>query len=292
MLGHIRGEIRFREPLAFRTALRCGGPAELFVIPQDLDDVRRALDYAGRERLPIAVLGGGTHVLVGDRGHHGMVLKLDGGFSRMEFRGPSVTVGAGASLAELVREAAVRGLTGVECLAGIPGTVGGALATGAGCGDGAIGELVETVYFVNQEGVLGDFTAAPPTLRFADFQRPAGSIILAARLALRRAAAPAVAAEVRERVRQAKALQPRAYPSAGYVFGDPSGDTAARLLAAAGLKGRRLGDVEISTKHPNFVVNRGTSRAADVLALMEFATERVFEKTGVRLEPSLSILGD
>jgi UDP-N-acetylmuramate dehydrogenase len=291
MLGHIRGEIRFKEPLAFRTVLRCGGPADLFVIPQDLDDVRRALEYAQRERLPVAVLGGGSHVLAADRGHRGMVLKLDGGFSRMEFQGASVTAGAGANLAELVREAVARGLTGMEYLAGIPGTVGGALATEAGSDGRTIGDLVEAVYFVTPDGVLGEFSGAPPAHRFADFQRPPGAIFLAARLGLRRAPAPTVAAEVRQRVRQAKALQPRAYPTAGFVFDDPQGDSAARLLTAAGLKGRRLGEVEISTKHPNFVVNRGTSRSADVLALMELAAERVYEKAGVRLEPSLSILG-
>ena len=168
MLGEIRGEVRFKEPLAFHTSLRCGGAADIFVLPQDVDDVRKALMFADKETLPVAVLGGGNNVLVRDRGFRGMVIKLEGCLGRMEFHGEEVTTGCGAGLSTVIREAAALGLGGVECLVGIPATIGGALAMNAGTPDGSIGDFVSAVYFHRRA------EAGPGLLRLPDVQLPAG----------------------------------------------------------------------------------------------------------------------
>ena len=143
MLGEIRGEVRFKEPLRFHTSLRIGGPADIFVVPQDVDDIRHALMYAEREQLPVAVVGGGNNLLVRDRGIRGVVLKLEGCLGRAEFHGEEAIAGAGVSLSALIREAAALNLGGLECLVGIQATIGGALAMNEGTPDGWIGDFVE-----------------------------------------------------------------------------------------------------------------------------------------------------
>src|SRR5436309_12328369 len=138
MLGEIRGEVRFKEPLSFHTSLRIGGSSDIFVVPQDVDDIRHALLFAEREQLPVVVIGGGNNLLVRDRGVRGVVLKLEGCLGRSEFNGEEAVAGAGASLSALIREGAALNLGGLECLVGIPATIGGALAMYAGTPDGCI----------------------------------------------------------------------------------------------------------------------------------------------------------
>ncbi|MGH7277303.1 MAG: FAD-binding protein, partial [Candidatus Rokuibacteriota bacterium] len=120
MLGEIRGEVRFKEPLSFHTSLRIGGSADIFIVPQDTDDIRHALKFAEREQLPVAVIGGGNNLLVKDRGIRGVVLKLEGCLGRAEFHGEEALAGAGVGLSALIREAAALNLGGIECLIGIP----------------------------------------------------------------------------------------------------------------------------------------------------------------------------
>ena len=292
MLGEIRGEVRFKEPLAFHTSLRCGGPADIFVLPQDVDDVRKALMFADKETLPVAVLGGGNNVLVRDRGFRGMVIKLEGCLGRMEFHGEEVTTGCGAGLSTLIREAAALGLGGVECLVGIPATIGGALAMNAGTPDGSIGDFVSAVYFLHPDGTIGELKPAPGSFAYRTFNFPPGAILLGARFTLHRKPQKEILAEIKARLKQKKATQPLALASAGCVWKNPDSDYAGRLLEKAGLKGKRVGGAEISAKHANFIVNRGGATSADIVALMELAFERVYAQTGIRLVPEIRIFGD
>src|SRR5437899_5700210 len=280
MLGEIRGEVRFKEPLAFHTSLRIGGSADIFVLPQDVDDVRKALMFADKEKLPVHVLGGGNNVLVKDRGIRGMVVKLEGCLGRMEFHGEEVTIGGGAGLSTMIREAAALGLGGLECLVGIPATIGGALAMNAGGPDGAIGDFVSAVYFLHSDGTIGELKPAPGAFSYRSLNFPTGAILLGARLALHRKPQKEILAEVKARLKQKKATQPLALAAAGMIWKNPGADQAGRLLEKAGLRGKRVGAAEISAKHANFVVNRGGATARDTLALVDLAIERV-SATGV-----------
>jgi UDP-N-acetylmuramate dehydrogenase len=291
MLGHIRGEVRFREPLSFHTSLRCGGPADILVVPVDLDDLRRALGYADREGLPVAVLGGGNSVLAGGAGFRGVAIKLEGAFARTEFHGDEVTAGAGVALPGLVREATARGLGGLECVAGVPGTLGGALATNAGGPESRIGDRVASVYFVGADGMIGEFRPAVSTFPYAAWVPPAGSVFVAARLSLCRRPAEAVREDVRRWVRRRGTCQPRGLASAGFIWKDPAGHSADALIRAAGLRGKRVGNAEVPAKHGNLIVSRGELAAGDVVALMDMTARRVFDRTGVRLERRIPILG-
>ena len=174
MLGEIRGEVRFKEPLSFHTSLRIGGPADFFIVPQDVEDIRLALAFADKEQLAVEVVGGGNNLLVRDRGIRGVVLKLEGCLGRAEFHGEEAVAGAGVSLSALIREAAALNLGGMECLVGIPATIGGAVAMNAGTPDGWIGDFVSAVYFLHADGTLGEFKPGPGAFGYRMFAAPPG----------------------------------------------------------------------------------------------------------------------
>jgi len=292
MLGEIRGEVRFKEPLSFHTSLRIGGAADIFVVPQDVDDIRHALMFAEREQLPVGVIGGGNNLLVKDRGVRGVVLKLEGCLGRAEFHGEETIAGAGVSLSALIREAAALNLGGVECLVGIPATIGGALAMNAGTPDGWIGDFVSAIYFLHPDGSLGEFKPGAGAFSYRTFHAPKGAVLIGCRLQLHRRPYAEIQKDIRARLKHKKTTQPLALASAGCVWKNPPNDVATRMLEKCGLKGKRFNSAEISSKHANFVVNRGGATAADVLALMDLARERVRAQFGVTLEPEMRVIGE
>src|SRR5256884_49868 len=268
MLGEIRGEVRFKEPLSFHTSLRIGGTADIFVVPQDVDDIRHALMFAEREQLPVAVIGGGNNLLVKDRGLRGVVLRLEGCLGRAEFHGEEAIAGAGVSLSALIREAAALNLGGIECLVGIPATIGGALAMNAGTADGWIGDFVSAVYYLHPDGSLGEFKPAPGAFTYRNFNAPPGAVLIGCRLRLHRRPLAEIQKETKQRLKLKKSTQPLALASAGCVWKNPAGDVAARMIEKCGLKGKRGNGAEISSKHPNFIVNRGGGGAARLPAAL------------------------
>jgi UDP-N-acetylmuramate dehydrogenase len=292
MLGEIRGEVRFKEPLSFHTSLRIGGPADIFVVPQDVEDIRLALSFAEREQLPVEVIGGGNNLLVSDRGFRGVVLRLEGCLGRAEFHGEEAVAGAGVSLSALIREAAALHLGGIECLVGIPATIGGAIAMNAGTPDGWIGDFVSAVYFLHPDGTMGEFKPGAGSFSYRVFQAPPGAVLIGARLELHRRPQVEIQKDIKMRLKKKKASQPLALASAGCVWKNPQGDVAGRMIEKVGLKGKRLNGAEISAKHANFIVNRGGARAADIKALMDMTRERVRTQWNVQLEPEIRMLGE
>ncbi len=292
MLGEIRGEVRFKEPLSFHTSLRIGGPADIFVVPQDVDDIRLALSFAEREQLPIEVIGGGNNLLASDRGFRGVVLKLDGCLGRADFHGEEAVAGAGVSLSALIREAAVLNLGGIECLVGIPATIGGAVAMNAGTPDGWIGDFVSAVYFLHPDGTLGEFKPRAGSFSYGVFAPPPGAVLIGARLGLHRRPCAEIQKDVKQRLKVKKATQPLALASAGCVWKNPPGQVASRLVEKVGLKGKRMNGAEVSAKHANFIVNRGGATGADIKALMDLTRERVHHQFGISLEHEIRMLGE
>jgi UDP-N-acetylmuramate dehydrogenase len=291
MLGRIVGAVRFKEALSFHTSMHIGGPAEFFIEPQDLDDVRYALAFADQEGLPVTVIGGGNNLLMADRGFPGVVLKLQGIFARTQFHGVEAVVGAGVSLGAFIREAAARGLGGLECFAGIPGTLGGALAMNVEVGESALIERCAQIYFLHPDGTLGDIRTAVG-VSAADYTFPAGSLIIGCRIPLSRRPSAHIHKTIHQRLKLKKAAEPLALASLGYVWRNPNGgESAAQLIARVGLRGKRVNTVEISAKCANFIVNRGGATASDVLALMEMTHERVAAHTGVTLETEIRTSG-
>jgi UDP-N-acetylmuramate dehydrogenase len=195
-------------------------------------------------------------------------------------------------LAALIRHAAAHELGGIEPLVGIPATLGGAVATSAGTADGWIGDYVSVVYYLYPDGSFGEFKPAtmPPTARHLDI--PAGTVVVGCRVRFQRRPAREIQREVATRLKQKNIAQPLALASAGAIWKDPPGLTAARVIEKSALRGKRVGSAEISAKHPNYIINRGGAKAADILALMDLTRERVRAQFHVTLEEDIRILGE
>lgn len=292
MLGGIRGEVRFKESLSFHTSLRIGGPADFFIVPLDVEDVRRAVAFAEQEGLPVLVLGAGTNFLVKDRGVRGVVVRLGGCLERVEFRGEEVVAGGAVRLWPLIRAAAARSLGGLEGMVGIPASLGGAIATGAGTEHGTIFDVVSVAYVLHPDGTVGEVKFRPHSVADHNVQMPAEAIVLGARLALQRRPLRQIQRDLKHRVKARKAATPLALASAGYVWEDPPGLSASSLIRQAGLARKRFGAVEISGKDPSFLINRGEATAAGMLEVMGLIRVRVQERLGVTLNPRIRIIGE
>jgi len=280
-------------PLARHTYLRIGGPAQYFATPRDLVELERLMLWARAASMPMRIIGGGSNLLVADEGVSGLVVSLRRACGGMQFNGTRVTVGAAVMLPALARAAAERDLGGLEFAVGIPGSVGGALQTNAGIGDGrCIGPLVQEVEVFGGRGFQ---TLSRYEVRFEYRQsslRGAGVMVVGATLNLEPRPAADVQAEMRRLLDARAASQPTAEPNAGSMFRNPEGDYAGRLIEAADCKGLASGGVRVSEQHANFFVHDGSGRARDVIALMSEVQRRVLESSGVWLMPEIVWWGD
>ena len=279
-----RGALRSEAALAPMTTWRIGGPAELLATPLDRGDLELAIQWAGDAGVPWRVMGNGSNLLVRDEGVRGLVVRIRRCLDQLAFDGNRVRVGAGNSFPAVARSAAARGLAGIEFGAGIPGTVGGAIVMNAGWHEFEIGNVVLCVDFLEANGTIAgyrrnDCEFAYRTSRFRG--RP--GVVLETTLELEPGDSAKIGARLEHYATSRKTNQPTELPSCGSVFLKPPGDFAGRLIEAAGLKGLRVGDVEVSPKHANFFVNHGEGTAADVLALVERVEYEVEQQFGIRL---------
>ena len=279
-----RGELRPESPLAPYTTWRIGGPAELLATPADRTDLVLAVEWAVVRGLPWRVLGNGSNLLVRDEGVRGLVLRVRKALEEIEVEDPRLVVGAGAMFPAVAHRAAALGLAGIEFGAGIPGTIGGAIVMNAGWHEFEIGKVVLAVEFLEANGVVHRHPRAGCGFgyRRSHFHGHPG-VVLAATLILERDEQAAIEARMERFAASRKANQPTESPSCGSVFLKPERDFAGRLIEEAGLKGLRVGDIQVSPKHANFFVNLGSGTAADALALVERVEEEVQRRFGVQL---------
>lgn len=278
-----RGELLAERPLADLTTWRIGGAAEWLVTPADREDLLTVLAWADHSGTPRRILGNGSNLLVDDAGVRGLVIRTRKVLEALEIDGSRVTAGAGISFPALARRTAAAGLAGLEFAAGIPGTFGGALVMNAGWHEHEVGHLVESVRCF-EDGEVRDVAGTECQFGYRTSRfRGGDAVILSAALVLERGQAEEIGALLERFAASRKLNQPTEWPSCGSVFLKPPGDFAGRLIEAAGLKGLRVGDVEVSTKHANFFVNRGGAASADVLALVQIVENRVRERFGVEL---------
>ncbi len=285
------GRLRLGEPLARHSSWRIGGPAERFYLPGTAADLVSFLREFGRS--PITWLGLGSNVLLRDGGLRGTVICLAHGLDQMELDAAGeLVVEAGVSAVKLAHFAAKNGLAGVEFLAGIPGTVGGCLAMNAGAHGGETWPLVEWVELLHPNGERERRPASAFRIGYRSVQGQGDACFLRAGLRLPAGEPEQLRMQLRAWQNQRAATQPLSWPSCGSVFRNPPGDHAARLIEAAGLKGRRIGDAEISTQHANFILNRGQARSREVEALVMEIQETVRQRFGIVLQPEMRVLGE
>lgn len=289
-LSGIRGEVTFDEPLAALTSLCIGGPADALVSPEDVHDVCWVVRQAQAARIPIMVLGG-TNLLVQDGGIRGIVLSL-ANLAAIEIEEDRLVFAeAGARMPVLLGFAVHHGLSGLEWAAGIPGTVGGAVVMNAGTKLGEMRDCLDTIQMVDLEGRLATHDAASVGFAYRSVSLPEG-IVVGAWLRLTPASRETIDSRTKSYLQYRKQSQPLSQPNAGSVFKNPQGTTAGRLIEEAGLKGCRVGDAQVSTKHANFIVNLGQARSADVLQLIETIQREVSQQTGVTLELEWKVVGE
>lgn len=289
----LRGELLRDVPMARFTSWRVGGPADELYRPVDVADLGHYL-AALPDRAPDPVwVGLGSNLLVRDGGIRGSVVCLSKSLQGIRRVAPDrLRVEAGATCARVARRGAKEGLAGGEFLAGIPGTLGGALAMNAGAFGGQTWDLVRAVEVINRNGRRE--TRRPPAYRIAyrEVVGPPREWFTAAELQLLPGESGQIRDGMRKVLRQRRASQPLDMPSAGSVFRNPPGDYAARLIEQCGLKGTRRGDAVVSGRHANFIVNLGSATARDIEALIGHVAAVVLEATGVLLQPEVHIVGE
>ena len=301
---NFRGEAMLEEPMSGHTSLKIGGPAEIVVFPEDPLSLKNVLFAASEEMIPVFILGGGTNLLVGDKGVKGL------GISLREFRNIELVRGSDDRNAVLFAEAGVpvslllnytgrNGYSGIEPLAGIPGTLGGAVYTNAGSFGTEIKDVIVSVAVMNLEGDIRILRKDEILFSYRNSNISDDMIIMSANIILEKDDAEAVGRRIKDYLGRKRESQPIGEASAGCVFKNPvevdqkrTSDTAGSLIERAGCKGMRAGDVEVSEEHANFFINRGRATCRDFIELMETVRSNVEKFSGIRLEPELKIVGE
>ncbi len=292
----LRGTLARQAPLAKRTSWRAGGAADTLFLPADRDDLAAFLRQLPAAE-PLTVLGLGSNTLVRDGGIRGTVVVMHNPGAALAVADGLIYADAGAAAPKLARFAANHDCGEAEFLAGVPGTVGGALAMNAGCYGGETWRYVLRVEVLGRDGVFRMRTPADYSIGYRSVRRSDGAtadgIFTAAWFVFPKGDASAARARIKELLARRIAAQPLALPNAGSVFRNPDGDHAARLIESCGLKGHAIGGARVSELHANFIVNPGSrATAADIESLIDFVRATVLAKTGVDLEPEIRIIGE
>ena len=291
--GQMDTDVAEGERLARHTSYRIGGKADLFVTCHSYHALRRTIEVLARERVPWVVVGKGSNLLVADEGYRGAVVTLGREFARFSLSedGRVLTAGAGAMLARLVNEALTRGLTGLEFAVGVPGTVGGAVSMNAGSRTEWVGSRVRDVVTYKPGEGIRHYGHDDVFWGYRTTTLPRDEIVLEAAFEL----APAPKQDIRERMERALARRRRTQPigsaSCGSVFRNPADASVGKMVEDCGLKGFCVGGAEVSPIHGNFIVNKGTASAADVVAVIHHVHEKVKDAYGIELQPEVKFLG-
>lgn len=289
--ANVRGEIRLNEPMSKHTSWRIGGPAETFFVPSSLDALSEFL-HELHPSVPVFWFGVGSNLLVRDGGIQGVVISASRALKDLE-RVEHYTVRAGSGLpcTQLARQCIRWGIGPSEFFAGIPGTVGGALAMNAGAHGGETWERVASVRTIDRSGVINQRAPNEYSVGYRSVTGPTGEWFIEGTFRFDPEVTPSMET-LNDMLERRKATQPLGLPSCGSVFRNPPGDHAARLIEEAGLKGFSIGGAEVSEKHANFIINKDNASATDVEELIEHVRQAVVEAHGVQLIHEVRIVGE
>ena len=287
------GCVRTNEPMVDHTTFRAGGPADYFVTPGTVEEIKNITNLCREEGKELFIMGNGSNVLVGDKGFRGVVLNLGRSFSRCWISGNLLRANTGILLSKLSWEAMKAGLAGMEFASGIPGSLGGALFMNAGAYGGEMKQIVKEATWLLPDGTVETVAGGRLELgyRTSAAQRN-GAVFLEAGILLEPGNQSEIKTKMEELNRRRKEKQPLEYPSAGSTFKRPEGYFAGKLIEEAGLSGLRVGGASVSAKHCGFVVNDLNGTAADILELCRQIQQKVWDTFGVRLELEVRTIGD
>lgn len=285
-----RGRLKEHEPLAPMTWFRVGGPAEFLLRPADIEDLCDFLRELPLE-MPVTVIGAASNLIVRDGGINGVVIKLGRGFGEIEVEADGMIAGAAALDVTVSEHAAAAGLTGVEFLSGIPGTIGGAVAMNAGAYGGEIAGVLDWVEIVTRSGEVKRLSVQALGLSYRHSSLPADAVVVRARLRAQPGEASLIATRMAEIKSKREASQPVRARTGGSTFANPEGQKAWELVDAAGCRGLMLGNAQVSDLHCNFLLNLGGATAAELEGLGEEVRRRVEQKSGVSLRWEIKRIG-
>jgi UDP-N-acetylmuramate dehydrogenase len=289
------GDVRFMEPMMKHTSLRIGGHADLFIIPRDLPSLKNILVVLKKRKIPFLAIGGGTNILVRDGGIEGVVISLKS-FRKIDIVSENeinvnVYVEAGTPLQKLVNFSKEKGYSGIEGLAGIPCSIGGAIYGNAGAFGYEMKDVIISVTIMDDKGRIKTLKKKDIDFGYRRSSISSTELLLSAEIMLKKDKKKHVSAKIEDFLKRKWESQPFSESSAGCVFKNPPKLSAGKLIDEAGCKGIKIGDVEISSTHANFFINRGKAKASDFIMLMEEVAQRVKERSGVVLEPEIWIVG-
>jgi len=281
------------EPMNKHTSFRVGGPADIFVVPLNVDELKKLVTFVKQEGLPMFILGNGSNLVVRDGGIRGIVINILDNFNNISLKDDIIEADTGVLLSKLSNTAMKNSLAGLEFASGIPGTLGGALVMNAGAYGEQIGDLVVKSEYIDMDGNIYALEGEAHKFNYRkSFYSNKDVIILKAAMKLTKSSISEIKDKMTNLMLQRNEKQPLSYPSAGSIFKRPEGYYAGKLIEDAGLKGYIHGGAQISEKHTGFIVNRGKARAADIIHLIEYAQEIVKIKFGVNLETEVKIIGE
>lgn len=288
-----RSKVSFDEPMYKHTSLRIGGPADAFVLVEGIDELKKILTLARRKDIPLFTIGGGTNLLVNDRGIKGIVLKLGKSFDRIKFRGNKVLAGPSVPVAKLLKETVRHNLSGLECMAGIPGTLGGAIIANAGSPERAIGDFISSVKLMTPYGriMTRRRNALQFSYRYSSFKNERGVIVGVVLNSLMKRSRAIIEKQIAFIIEKRRKNQPAGFPSAGCIFKNPPISSAGVLIDFAGLKGLKIGGAQISKKHANFILNVNSAKSSDVSKLIEKVERKIYDLFRIELELEVENVG-
>lgn len=291
-MAELRGELMLNEPMERHCSWRTGGPVRQLYKPADSADLQAFLQQLPEDE-PVLWIGLGSNLLVRDGGYAGTAILTMGALQRMEILdGDILCAEAGVTCAKLARTTAREGYTGLEFFAGIPGTIGGALAMNAGAFGGETWEHVVRVETIDHRGRVRERAPEEFVVHYREVEKPQGEWFLAGYFRLGRGDVEAAQQRIRELLERRSATQPTTQPSCGSTFRNPANDHAARLIESIGLKGHCIGGACVSVKHANFIINEKDATASDVEQLIDYVQQQVAERCGVELVREVHIVGE
>ena len=283
--------VQFDESLKPLNSFRVGGRASAVVYPSSIDEIKQVVAVCKQHQLPFRTIGGGTNLLVPDRGYDGVVLITTRRMTAFSFddNTKTLTADAGVRISRLIAAALDQELTGLEFAAGIPGTFGGVLWMNGGTKGGSIDEVFHSMQVIDQHGEIRTLNKKDVTFSYRSCGLPQNIVILRGTIQLMQGNRQQIKTEI-DRIKAFRAGQPIQWPNAGSIFKNPAGDYAGRLIEASGLKGRQCGGAKISDEHANFIINTGSATAQDIMQLIALVKQRVRSDHNISLETELEVL--
>jgi UDP-N-acetylmuramate dehydrogenase len=287
------GKVKPNEPLLNHTTIKIGGPADLFIEPSSVDNLKKVMEVIKKNSINWRAIGRGSNLLVSDKGIEGAVIKLSTGLDHLEINDTEITVGGGYSLVSLATSISKKGLSGLEFASGIPGSVGGAVYMNAGAHGSDISKILTKAHILFDDGSIEWLSNQDMefSYRTSILQKKRPGIVIEAVFKLIQGDRAAIVAQMQKNKDYRKETQPWNFPCAGSIFRNPLPNYAGKLIEDAGLKGYSIGGAKISEMHGNFIVNSGNATAEDVLTLIQYVKDTIFTLYEIKMETEVEIIG-